>query len=126
METKKKSLELIEQYIDYRSKTGRKQLTAAERGFILRNEIANKTNEELDDIIRIATEFSGGTLLGYGDRFDTWCAMHGRSRPGEELIKEMNRNPASAGIFVKKLIPTHAMLYRSYCSFISGRGRGRV
>lgn len=94
-------------------------------GFITSNAIVGKTREEIDDLVVHASAING-TLRGDGDKFHDWCLANGRDTPGEELIKLMNRDPFEAGEHVKSNVQELPMIWRSWCSYRSGKGRRRV
>ena len=63
---------------------------------------------------------------GLGDRFYRWCEMNRRTLPNETIVAAMNRDKVEGSAAIRAHIPTDASIWRSYCSFLAGKGPGRV
>lgn len=119
-----KNQQTFKQIREYEKGKGR-NLTSAERGFLVRNRIEGKTVEEIDALITTATR-KKEVLLGEGDKFKAWCERMNRPVPNDDLVERMNADPYAAGQEVRKDIPNNPALWRAYVSYHSGRGRNRV
>ena len=95
-------------------------------GFIKKNEIVGKTDEEIDALVMSAEKLSNGEILGEGDKFRKWCGENGRELPNDDLVREMNRDPFGAAMAVRKNIPAQVSVWRSWCTYRAGKGRHRV
>jgi len=95
----------------------------AVRGFIEKNAIIGKTTKEIDALVKSAKRLHGGTLFGSGDKFKSWCERMGRDIPSDDLVRFMNADPFGAREEIKRCIPTNIKMWRSYCSYLAGRGR---
>lgn len=95
-------------------------------GFIQKNKISGKTDEEIDALVSSAEKLSNGELLGEGDKFRKWCKENGRELPNDELVQSMNRDPFGAAEMVRKNIPVQVSVWRNWCTYRAGKGRRRV
>lgn len=111
---------------EYARKKGKgKQPPAAILGFIKRNGLGGKSIEEIDALLVHATKLRG-ELLGEGDKFRRWCEQRGRELPSDAIIEEMNRDPFEAGQSVRRDIPNHPKVWKSWCTYQAGAGRLHV
>jgi hypothetical protein len=99
------------------------ELSDVEIGFIRKNKISGKTKEEIDTLIKNASVFKDGTLQGDGDKFLMWCVRNGREVPDEEMVSFINRDPAGALEYVRANLQNNVSIWRSWCSYRSGKGR---
>jgi hypothetical protein len=126
METKE-SIECDKAVGDYvKSKKGKAAPSTAVIGFIKKNRITGKTSKEIDALIENAVKLRNGVILGEGDKFYAWCVGCGRVPPDDELVAHMNRDPFDGALHVRKNIPTNPSLWRSWCTYRAGKGRGSV
>lgn len=61
-----------------------------------------------------------------GERFKKWCKLMGRQEPPEDVVKAMNQSLTAGLAVIKSYLPTRPDLWRSYHSYLAGRGHGRV
>jgi len=102
------------------------QRSDAVLGFMQKNKIEGKTDQEIDALIENAVKLKDGTILGEGDKFKKWCGENGRELPSEALVSFMNRDPFNAGAEIKKNIPNDIATWRNWCTYHSGKGRRNV
>lgn len=100
--------------------------TEAILGFIKRNGIFDKDNDEIDALIETAKRLSDGAIMGEGDKFKVWCQRFDREQPSDDLVWFMNGHPFEAKEEIRGIIPEHPKLWRAYCTYLAGRGRHSV
>jgi hypothetical protein len=61
-----------------------------------------------------------------GNRFSKWCKLMGRSKPPVEIKKALNSSMDEGSKMIKNYISIDSSVWRNYCSFLAGRGHGRV
>ena len=103
-----------------------KNVSSAVLGFIKKNGIYGKTENEVDALIESAEKLHDGTIRGEGDKFKMWCERHGRIIPDDDLVTFMNADPFDAIKEIRKTITTEIRLWRAWCSYRAGRGRHSV
>lgn len=102
-------------------KENNSKYTTKALGFIRKNKLKNKTYQEICDILLHARTLKNGEIIGCGDRFKLWCAKFGRELPSDTLVDCMNADPAEANLLVVEALQTQATIYKSYCTYLSGR-----
>lgn len=61
-----------------------------------------------------------------GDRFKKWCKLMGRQAPPDDVVEAMNKSLNAGLAVIKSYLPTRPDLWKSYHTFLAGRGHGRV
>jgi hypothetical protein len=108
--------------------------TEAVLGFIKKNVIVGLTTPEIDALVSQAGKVMDridpatgqtipGELIGEGDKFKTWCEKLGREVPNDDIVRFMNGNPYEIKNELLNGIPDTLALWKSYCSYLAGRGR---
>ena len=65
-------------------------------------------------------------VIKTGDRFKKWCEIMGRNAPTDDVVDLLNTNMDAGARKIKEYLPTKPDMYRNYCSFLGGKGHGRV
>lgn len=95
--------------------------TPVQIGFIRKNNIKDKTASQISDMLRLASKSDTKDLLGCGDLFSKWCKRFGRPAPSADLVASMNADPAEANMLITEALQTQPTVFRSYCTYLSGR-----
>lgn len=61
-----------------------------------------------------------------GDKFKKWCKLIGRQEPPDDVVEAMNKSLTEGLLVIKTYLSTRPDLWRSYHSYLAGRGHGRV
>jgi len=64
--------------------------------------------------------------LRTGDRFAKWCKYMGRKAPPKNIKAALNRSMDEGSRMIKDYLTTDTSIWLNYCSFLAGRGHGRV
>ncbi len=64
--------------------------------------------------------------LNTGNRFDNWCVIMGRTRPPTEIKEALNRSMDEGVKEILAYLAVDTSIWRNYCSFLAGKGHGRV
>jgi hypothetical protein len=105
-----------QQYLDSKGK----KIDGPSIGFIIKNDLSDLSDSEIDVLLSHAKSLNGGIIVGYGDRFKEWCVSHGRDLPTDSLIDSMNRNPYNSEKEVRKLVVSISSILRSFSTFRAG------
>jgi hypothetical protein len=111
---------------DVSDETKKEKYTNAEKFFIRKNRLTEKTEEGIEVALAPIRNMYNGTIPGLGTLFNTWCEQKGRDKPSEEMIEALNLREINPWILIKESAIKTPSLWTNWCTFYYSKGSFHV